>query len=520
MPSRTRVPTLRTYSIQSVDPNADTLQVDNHGLSTGDQVQYNNNGHALIGGLVTTYVDNTLGDNVTLSRPYNVINIDQNDLALGTTFPADSVDPNREIITFKLAHDFQTGDAVTYHPEGGASVDGLTDGQTYYVVVLDDTRIKLVSSQNEALNGPQQYHFDPSDISGNQITVGGSGFTVGQALEYHAPQATTFPSGQVDFVPVYNGDGSINVAASNNPAANNIWFFDSDGNSVWSGFFDGDTIVYHVTQGDGISPGTPIGPLVDGGVYRVVTTLFSPSIQLKNNTVFNGNVDFVRSASGDEIIRLDGHNWADDGFGADQDVIVSGSAVNDGTYHIASVSGSVMTLVQMNTLTASEVTPTVTFGHTDVFDSSHTLIRTDYWVDSSTSWTANTTFTAGGSINVSGAGANNGTYTIDHFENSDTRMFLTSAVTDASGVTATFEQHFSATVDEPILNLVPAKNGPGALPDAPDRCGRDSGHDRRTLAQQAYFYRVTAIGSAGESIGSSEVSALVHDDSNPSRPAR
>ncbi len=57
------------YSIQGVDPGNDTLNVNNHGLNTGDTVQYNPNGHTLIGGLVTTYVDNTLGDHITLTRP-------------------------------------------------------------------------------------------------------------------------------------------------------------------------------------------------------------------------------------------------------------------------------------------------------------------------------------------------------------------------------------------------------------------------------------------------------------------
>ena len=340
------------YSIQLVDPLNDVLNIHNHGLQTGDTVQYNPNGNALIGGLITTYVDNSLGDAVTLTRPYNVLSIDDDHLALGTSFPASSVDPNREIITFTLAHNFQTGDAISYQPEAGGSVGGLTAGQIYYVVVLDDTRIKLVTSHAEAVSGATQYHFSPGDISSNTISVAGSGFSVGQALQYHAPQATDFTSGQVDFVPVYNGDGSINVAASASPGANNIWFLDAEGNNMFRPFSDGDIIVYHVTANDGLSAGTAVGPLVDGGVYRVVTDIFHPfSIQLKNNTAYSGNVDYVRNASGDQIIRLDGHTWAEDGFGADQDVLVSSSVLNNGTYHVASVAGSIMTLVQANTLT-------------------------------------------------------------------------------------------------------------------------------------------------------------------------
>ena len=285
------------YSIQSVDPSNDTLNINNHGLQTGDTVEYNPNGHTLIGGLVTTYVDNTLGDAVTLTRPYNVIRVNGDNLALGSSFSGANVDSHREIITFTLAHNFQTGDAVSYHPESG-SVPGLTDGSVYYVVVLDDSRIKLVSTHAEAVSGATPYGFTPGDISSDTIHISGSGFTAGQALQYHAPQPKSFPSAQVDFLPIYNGDGSLNVAASQAPSANNIYFLDSDGNPMWSGFFDGDIVVYHVTQNDGITPGTAIGPLVDGHAYRVVTTFLSPSIQLKNNTVFTGTVDFVRSALG------------------------------------------------------------------------------------------------------------------------------------------------------------------------------------------------------------------------------
>ncbi len=398
-------------------------------------------------------------------------------------------------------------------------MSGLSDGTVYYVVVLDDTRIKLVTTHDEAVNGATQYHFSPGDISSNTISVAGSGFTVGQAVQYHSPTPTGFATGQVDFIPVYNSDGTINVSASNNPGANNIWFLDGDGNNMPSGFSDGDIIVYHVTQNDGITPGTAIGPLVDGGVYRVVTSIFTPySIQLKNNTAYNGLVDYTRSGAGDQIIRLDGHTWAEDGFGADQDVIVASSAFNNGSYHISSVSGAIMTLVQSNVLTASKVTTSVTFGHTDVLNPDHTLNHVDYWIDRTGSWTANTTFSSG-SIIVTGTSSNNVTYTISSFGNNgsgtNSRMFVTSPTTDESGVTATFAQHFSAFVDEPTLALFPIKDPPGALPPAPQNVVATADTIAGGLAQDAYFYRVTAISSSGESIGSSEVSALVHSDAFP-----
>jgi len=47
------------------------------------------------------------------------------------------------------AHGFSTGDRVIYSSEGGTDIGGLTSGQTYYVIKVDDNKIKLSNSPSE-----------------------------------------------------------------------------------------------------------------------------------------------------------------------------------------------------------------------------------------------------------------------------------------------------------------------------------------------------------------------------------
>ena len=82
--------------------------------------------------------------------------------------PSQAVDPLTNTITFTTPDDFQTGDMVVYHTDpaildptvlNGQTVDesdqpisGLDDGQTYYVVVVNPTTIRLASSLGAAQN--------------------------------------------------------------------------------------------------------------------------------------------------------------------------------------------------------------------------------------------------------------------------------------------------------------------------------------------------------------------------------
>src|SRR5688500_10681983 len=150
----------------------------------------------------------------------------------------------------------------------------------------------------------------------------------------------------------------------------------------------------------------------------------STTIQLKRNTKLEDlAVNYVRvdggAVGGDQIVRMDtgtGGSWLDDGYGLmpSEPLLITGSPVTNGTYTIASATTPTLTLTVSNTLTATRVTTNIQFL-VDVVscappagctNTSYRIIRTD-----AAAWATATNFTGGGSIVVTNAGSNNGTYT-------------------------------------------------------------------------------------------------------------
>ena len=55
-----------------------------------------------------------------------------------------------DTIHFSSAHGYVTGDKVVYHANGGHPIGGLSDGQTYYVVRVNDNDIRLAKTADDA----------------------------------------------------------------------------------------------------------------------------------------------------------------------------------------------------------------------------------------------------------------------------------------------------------------------------------------------------------------------------------
>ena len=103
-----------------------------HSLSNNDAVTYTTNSGTAIGGLTnggTYYVKNLIGNTFEVSASSGGSTIDL--LPEQRNFNSQSSVSGSRI--YMSSHKFSLNDAVTYSAEGGTAINGLTDGQTYYV---------------------------------------------------------------------------------------------------------------------------------------------------------------------------------------------------------------------------------------------------------------------------------------------------------------------------------------------------------------------------------------------------
>ena len=159
-----------------------------------------------------------------------------------------------------------TGDAVRYQA-GASTAGGLTNGALYYVVVLDEKTIRLVTTLSEATTlAATRFNFTPGDVASNTIGVS-CGCASGAPLTYHAPAPAIFGAGTVNVNVTYDG-GDVSGISDNDGAWN---IFISGGH----GFSNGEKVLYTA------DPGPVIPGLVSGGVYKVKTTSDANILQLQ-----------------------------------------------------------------------------------------------------------------------------------------------------------------------------------------------------------------------------------------------
>lgn len=73
--------------------------------------------------------------------------------AVGTGGFTNGVDLANDIIDFTAAHNLTTGDPIYFYQSGGAVPTGLTEGVRYYAVVTTSTRIKVATTEANAMAG-------------------------------------------------------------------------------------------------------------------------------------------------------------------------------------------------------------------------------------------------------------------------------------------------------------------------------------------------------------------------------
>ena len=185
---------------------------------------------------------------------------DPNNIAFGGVLDGATINFGNDIISFTGAHGLQTGDKVKY-VAGTTSVNGLVDGNSYYVQKISDTEIKLSTSpSNTSVSAlPSQIDKTTSPVATNTNAVHVSNsFSNGDAVTYRTPvPAQTFFGRSVDVG--FDGDGK----PVQNTGGDNILM---DANQ----FKVGDSLVYTKDQGDDIAG------LVSGQTYYVVGVTDAP----------------------------------------------------------------------------------------------------------------------------------------------------------------------------------------------------------------------------------------------------
>ena len=118
-----------------------------HGFVDGDEVGYVSGGDFTIHGLLDgqAYV---IGDATA-----NTFRIARTPAGFTSVFEPKpmTVDEIGDLIDLGYAHEFQLGDPVRYDAGGGTAIDGLTDGDTYYVIPVTSTDVALAASNRDAL---------------------------------------------------------------------------------------------------------------------------------------------------------------------------------------------------------------------------------------------------------------------------------------------------------------------------------------------------------------------------------
>jgi hypothetical protein len=197
-----------------------------HFLLTGDQVTYSAGGNSTLNGLTDgqRYFVRVLSPTrFKLAASH----AQATSLPLGFTAWRD-VNGDSDTVRFRNGHTLTTNDTLVYHTNGGTAIGGLTDGGTYYAVVVNSQEVRLAATPGDASASPPVIiDLEPTAATGDCHTFSAS-FNVTTGV-------------------ITLDGGGTGVTITSSPA-----------------FVTGDAIIYRT---DGLTE--PIGGLLDGEVYFV-----------------------------------------------------------------------------------------------------------------------------------------------------------------------------------------------------------------------------------------------------------
>ncbi|HMJ85049.1 MAG TPA: hypothetical protein VK504_17830, partial [Vicinamibacterales bacterium] len=285
----------------------------------------------------------------------------------GNTYASQEFVRTDNNIIYLAGHGFATGDALTYHTVGiGPSIGGLTDGQTYYAIKVDADRIRLADSYLHAWG---QLAFDDrgNDNPDDDIL----------AVPQTALQLAPVPSAVTTSLTFDNRVVTASVTFARRDSGDTIMRSDGGGSWLADGFKVGDQISVLNTANNN-------GTFTIAGVDA--TTLTLTVSQFVTTGTANATVQ-----GGDTISRSDaGGSWVADGFKVGDAIKVSGTVNNNGTFTIAGVDATTLTLTLTNVVPAGTVNATVRDAdHTNTHSLSRNLKNledgvTYYVIDSNT----------------------------------------------------------------------------------------------------------------------------------------
>lgn len=259
--------TTHSFLFLTVNAGEDTFYIPNHGLVSGQRIQYSKNAveNVVVPGLTddaeyfVIKVDNSIIKLASDSELANVVNISNPDPwpATGThSFLVQSLNYTTNVFTIP-DHGFIQGELVLYDARGQTEIDGLDSGSPYYVIFIDGDNIKLATTPENAIAGTAVDITDTPAGVGRHTLQSLSKTPDGIYKITSVPTANTFTVEARGSVPV--------IEKIFNPRAT----LDLNLNTLLlpsHGFLTGTKVTY--SQGESA---TDIGGLTDDTEYFVVT---------------------------------------------------------------------------------------------------------------------------------------------------------------------------------------------------------------------------------------------------------
>ena len=199
-----------------VNTATNTLTITNHGFLVDQPLQYNQGDGTAIGGLIdlnTYYVSEVVNANQirlknALNSPTN-INFTNPGTGTNHSFIFLTVNLNEDTL-YIPNHGLVNGQRVVYDNNGGTSVTGLSQGQQYFVSVVDASIVRLAdtaelsSFANFTAEGVGVHSLviQSIDFTTNTISLPDHGFIQGELVQYDS-QGQTVVNGLTTNTPYY-----------------------------------------------------------------------------------------------------------------------------------------------------------------------------------------------------------------------------------------------------------------------------------------------------------------------------